>query len=131
MDDRIVFPLYEGSDLVGYAGRTVLPVTDENPKWKIGKGVYKTFLYGLERCDFTKPVIITESCWAPLWFAERGQQAAALMGYDLTQEQEKRLEPFGTVILALDNDEKAREKTVKIIEHLNVRHKVIRAFLNE
>jgi DNA primase len=131
MDDRIVFPLYEDGNLVGYAGRTVLPVTDDNPKWKIGKGVYKTFLYGLERCDVTKPVIVTESCWAPLWFAERGQQAAALMGYDLTEEQESRLEPFETVILALDNDQKGKEKMAKIIDHLHIKHKVVRASLKE
>jgi len=131
MDDRIVFSLYEDGNLIGYAGRTVLPVTGENPKWKIGKGIHKTFLYGLERCDSKKPVIVAESCWAPLWFSERGHHAAALMGYDLTEGQEIRLEPFETVILALDNDEKAKEKMAKIIDRLQGKHKVIRALLKE
>lgn len=131
MDDRIVFPLYEDGILLGYTGRTVLPVTDENPKWRVGKGVYKTFLYGLERCDAMKPLIITESCWAPLWFAEHGQQAAALMGYDLTNEQELRLKPFEIIILALDNDEHAEQKRRKITERLTACHKIIRARLRE
>ncbi len=131
MDDRIVFPLYEDGNLVGYAGRTVLPVSDDNPKWKIGKGIRKSFLFGLERCDPKKPVIVAESCWAPLWFSERGQQAAALMGYDLTEEQEKSLKPFDTVILALDNDDKAKEKMAKIVDRLQGKHRVIRALLKE
>ena len=56
-----------------------IPVSDANPKWLFGKGLRKTFLYGLERCDPAKPLILCESLWAPLWFHEHGLQAAALM----------------------------------------------------
>src|SRR5207244_8532089 len=64
MSGRVVFPLYESGNLVGYAGRTTLPATDTNPKWLLGKGLRKTFLYALERCDPAKPVIVCESLWA-------------------------------------------------------------------
>lgn len=129
MDDRIVFPLFEDGSLVGYAGRTVLEVSESNPKWKLGKGIRKSFLYGLERCDPGKPVIIAESFWAPLWFFEHGDQCAALMGKDLTEEQEKRLEPFTTVVVALDNDEKGKEASIEIMDRLRKNHRVIKASL--
>ena len=78
MAGRVVFPFYEVSRangdgtrqvmLVGYAGRTTLPIADTNPKWLFGKGLKKTFLYGLERCDPAKPIILCESP-GPLWLA--------------------------------------------------------------
>ena len=89
MAGRIVFPLYEHGQLVGYAGRTTLTVSDTNPKWLFGKGLRKTFLYGLERCDPVKPLILCESLWGPLWFHEKGLQAAALMGSEMTEGQER------------------------------------------
>jgi hypothetical protein len=128
MDNRIVFPLHEDGNLVGYAGRAV---DEGEPKWKLGKGIRKSFLYGLERCDPAKPVIVAESFWAPLWFSERGDQCAALMGTDITEEQERRLDPFTTVVVALDNDEKGKEASAKITERLRKHHTVIRAFLKE
>jgi DNA primase len=131
MANRIVFPLHENGNLVGYAGRTTLPVTPENPKWLFGKGVHKTFLYGLERCDPAKPLVLVESLWAALWFAERGLQAAALMGAEMTAEQEKCLEPFGIITVALDNDAAGQEKSCPIAERLRRNHKVMKAFLKE
>jgi len=131
MDDRIIFPLYECGSLVGYIGRTVLEVTQENPKWKKGKGLIMSFLYGLERCDPSKPVVVTESAWAVLWLYQNGVQAASLLGKEMTAEQEKCLEPFGTVQLALDNDPAGREASERLAERLRPRHKVIRSFLLE
>ena len=49
MAGRIVFPLHEDGSVIGYAGRTTLPISDANPKWLFGKGLKKSFLYGLER----------------------------------------------------------------------------------
>jgi len=66
MAGRIVFVLQESGHLIGYAGRTPLPVSDANPKWLFGKGLRKTFLYALERCDPAKPIILCESLWGPL-----------------------------------------------------------------
>jgi DNA primase len=76
MAGRIVFSLFENGHLVGYAGRTTLPISETNPKWLIGKGIKKTFLYGLEHCDPTKPLLLVESFWGPPFFHEKGMQAA-------------------------------------------------------
>jgi len=129
MAGRIVFPLYEGGTLVGYAGRTILPTSEGNPKWLFGKGVRKTFLYGLERCDPSRPVILCESLWAPLWFHEHGAQAASLMGSEMTDQQERCLDSFPVITVALDNDATGIEKSAAICERLKLKHRILRAKL--
>src|ERR1017187_7342285 len=129
MAGRIVFPLHEDGSLVGYAGRTILPISDVNPKWLFGKGLKKTFLYGLERCDPANPLILCESLWAPLWFHEHRLQAASLMGSEMTEEQERCLDPFPVVTVALDNDAAGTEKAARICERLKAKHRVLKARL--
>jgi hypothetical protein len=131
MAGRVVFALYENGNLVGYAGRTTLPVSDANPKWLFGKGLRKTFLYGLERCNPAKPLILCESLWAPLWFHEHALQAASLMGSEMTAEQERCLDPYRLITVALDNDEAGMEKAARICERLKRNHKVSKARLIE
>lgn len=131
MAGRVVFPLYEDGQLIGYAGRLAMgDATPENPKWKLPP-IHKTFLYNLERCDPAKLLILSESFWAPLYFHQRGGQCAALMGKDLTEAQEKRLKPFHEICVALDNDEPGREATQKIANKLRAKHKVFKAMLME
>jgi DNA primase len=129
MAGRIVFPLHEDGSLVGYAGRTTLPVSDTNPKWLFGKGLRKTFLYGLDRCDPAKPLILCESLWGPLWFYEHGIQAASLMGSEMTEEQERCLAPYPVITVALDNDAAGIEKAARICERLKAKHRVLKARL--
>ena len=139
MANRIVFPLYEishsGSNcakqavLVGYGGRTTLPPSDVNPKWLFGKGLRKTFLYGLEQCDPALRLILCESLWGPLWFCEHGAQAAALMGSEMSAEQERSLSSFPVITVALDNDPPGVEKAAGIIERLKSKHHVLKARL--
>jgi DNA primase len=129
MAGRIVFPLHEGGNLVGYAGRTTLPVSDANPKWLFGKGLRKTFLFGLERCNPAKSVILCESLWAPLWFHEHGLQAASLMGSEMTEEQERCLDPYPVITVALDNDAAGVEKAVRICARLRTKHRILKARL--
>jgi DNA primase len=131
MAARVVFPLVEDSNLVGYAGRTTLEVTPENPKWKLPAGLHKTFLYGLERATPDKPLVLVESFWGVLFFHENHTQAVALMGKELTPEQEKRLAPFSTIIVAMDNDEPGRAATERIAGKLKPNHKVLKAHLVE
>jgi DNA primase len=129
MAGRIVFPLHEDGSLVGYAGRTTLPISDANPKWLFGKGLRKIFLYGLERCDPAKPLILCESLWAPLWFHEHGLQAASLMGSEMTEEQERCFDPYPVITVALDNDAAGIEKAARIGERLKPKHRVLKARL--
>jgi len=131
MAGRIVFRLHEDGNLVGYAGRTTLPISDTNPKWLFGKGLRKTFLYGLERCDPAKPLILCESLWAPLWFHEHALRAASLMGSEMTAEQERCLDPYPVITVALDDDAAGIEKASRIRERLKAKHRVLKARLIE
>jgi len=108
-----------------------LPVSDANPKWLFGKGLRKTFLYGLDRCDPAKPLIVCESLWAPLWFHEHGLQAASLMGAEMTEEQERCLDPYPVITVALDSDAAGLEKAVRICGRLKRKHRVLKARLVE
>jgi len=131
MAGRIVFPLYENGSLVGYAGRTTLPASDTNPKWLFGKGLKKTFLYGLEPCDPSQPLIVCESLWGPLWFREHGVQAASLMGSEMTDEQERCLDPYAVITVAFDNDAAGIEKADRVCARLKAKHRVLKARLIE
>jgi DNA primase len=141
MAARIVFPLQElirrnpdGTAqvmLVGYAGRTTLETSEDNPKWKLPAGLHKSFVCGLERCDPTKPLILCESFWGPLWFHEHGLQAASLMGSEMTEEQERCLDPYPTITVAFDNDAAGVEKATGISERLKTKHRVLKARLIE
>jgi DNA primase len=131
MSGRIVFPLYENGELIGYAGRTTLPVSDTNAKWLIGKGLKKTFLYGLERCNPAKPLVLVESFWGPPFFYEKGLQAASLMGSELAESQERCLDPFHVITVALDDDPTGIEKAARIRERLKGNHRVLKARLIE
>ena len=131
MSGRIVFPLHENGELIGYAGRTTLPVSDTNVKWLIGKGLKKTFLYGFERCDPAKPLILVESFWGPPFFYEKGLQAASLMGSELTESQEQCLDPFPVITVALDDDPTGIEKAALIRGRLKGKHRVLKARLVE
>lgn len=134
MAGRVVFPLLEvletGKEavLIGYAGRAC---DDTPPKWKLPAGLIKDFLYGLERCNCFKPLIVVESCWAVLWLTQQGHQAAALLGSEMTAEQEACLAPFSVIQLALDDDEAGHAKAEPIAERLRRNHKVIKAFFKE
>jgi len=131
MAGRVVFPLRENGSLVGYAGRTTLPVSDNNPKWLFGKGLKKTFLYGLDGCDPAKALILCESLWGPPWFYEHGLQAAALMGSEMTEEQERCLDPYPMITVALDNDAAGIQKAARVSQRLKAKHRVSKARLIE
>jgi DNA primase len=141
MKARIVFPLHEllrrngdgtvRTALVGYAGRTTLEVSGDNPKWKLPAGLRKSFVYGLEKCDPAKPLILCESFWGPLWFRQNGLQAASLMGSEMTEEQERCLDPYAVITVALDNDAAGIEKATQIGEKLKAKHRILKARLVE
>jgi hypothetical protein len=133
MSNRVCFPLVENGALIGYAGRTVLPVSETNCKWRLPAGLVRSFVYGLERCTPERPLILAESPWAPLHFFQHHQQAAALVGVTATEQQMLCLEPFDKIIVALDNDAAGKEASAKLVERLKRKsgRKVSVAWLRE
>lgn len=128
MDNRIIFPLHEDGNLVGYIGRTV---NGQEPRWKVPKDFHKTMLFGLERCDPRHHLFVVEACWEVLLLFQKGVQAVALLGSSMTAEQERKLDPFRMIWLMLDDDEAGKKASAEIYERLRARHRVIRAFLKD
>jgi hypothetical protein len=132
MANRVCFPIFEDGNLVGYAGRWLREPDAEHPKWMLPKGLNRTYLYGLEKCDPSKPLILCESPWGVLHFFQHGVQAVALIGCSMTDAQEARLAPFHTITVAMDNDEPGRTAARKIAARLKSLGKNVRtAFLRE
>lgn len=132
MANRIVFALTSGDELLGYAGRIIEP-KDGEPKWKLPPGFCKgSYLYGLDRCDPSGPVVVVESPWAVLFLHQNGAQAVALLGCEMSPEQCLALSPFKVVTVALDNDAAGESKAASIVERLKAAgHKVFKARLVE
>jgi len=128
MSNRVCFPIHEDGQLVAYIGRSV---DDSEPKWKIPAGLVRSFVFGIERCDPAKELILCESMWAVLWFHQCGLQAAALVACTMTEEQEKRLAPFNAIVLAMDNDAAGRDACQKLYDRLKPGRKVRKAFIND
>lgn len=128
MTNRICFPLIEAEQLVGYCGRSI---DDSEPRWKLPNGLIKSFLYGLERCDPSKPLYLVEGCWAVLFLAQHQTQAAAMLGSSLTEAQEALLEPYAEIRVALDFDDAGKAAAEKIVERLRPNHKVSKALLRK
>jgi Toprim-like len=128
MAGRICFPLFENAALIGYAGRAV---DGSEPKWKLPNGLVKSFLYGLEKCDPSKPLYLVEGCWAVLFLFQNGAQAAAVLGSSLTEAQEALLAPYAEIRVCMDDDIAGREAAEKIAGRLKTSHKVTKAFLRK
>jgi len=92
-------------------------------------GFVKSFLYGLERCNPAKLLILVESAWAVPFLYQRGFQAAALLGSSLTDAQKPTLAPFRDICVCMDNDEPGRAAAQKIANALRGHHRVHKAFL--
>jgi hypothetical protein len=131
MDNRIIFPLKEDGVLVGYIGRTVLPVTPDNPKWKLGKGLAKTMLFGLEQCYPFGTIIVCESPWEVLLGHQMERNAVSILGTTMTKEQEEKLQPYYQVWLLMDNDEAGRKASAELSVRLERKHRIIRSFLKD
>jgi hypothetical protein len=71
--------------------------------------------------------ILCESLWGPLWFDEHRLQAAFLMRSEMTEEQERCLEPFPVITVALDNDAAGTEKAARIRGKLKAKHRILKA----
>jgi hypothetical protein len=53
------------------------------------------------------------------------------MGSEMTEEQERCLDPYPTITVAFDNDAAGVEKATGISERLKTKHRVLKARLIE
>ena len=118
MFDRIAIPIHnvEGQ-VVAYAGRTVLEVTGEMPKYKLPTGFRKAQeLFNADRAfkePADKPLVIVEGFFDCVKLHQLGcRRVVALMGNTMSEAQEeiirKRTDGNSRIIVMLDEDEAGR-----------------------
>lgn len=129
MKDRIAFPIHRpDGKLIGYTGRTVREVTDENPKWLLPPGLVKPkVLFNIHRvAGRYKAVVIVEGPLDLVAVHQAGyQNVVALLGKDLIEDEslfydQLRLlvKNFDQAVLVLDGDEDGQEAAAKIAGRL-------------
>lgn len=129
MQDRIVFPLHnrEGK-LIGYTGRTVKSITDENPKWLLPPGLVKPkVLLNFDRVvNISDTLIIVEGPLDLLAVHQAGYpNVVALLGKELLIDpdfsyDQRRLitENFDKVVVLLDGDTDGQKAALDCLNRL-------------
>lgn len=136
MKNRIVFPLHRrDGQLIGYTGRTVLEITNENPKWILPPNLVKPkMLLNFHRvAGKFETVILVEGPWSLTAVFQAGfPNVCALLGREILADDnfsydQFRLiaDNFEQVVLLLDGDKDGREAaqraTLKLAPHVFVR----------
>lgn len=120
MKDRIVFPIHRhDGKLIGYTGRTVKEVTDENPKWLIPTGLVKPkVLLNFHRVvGQFRTVILVEGGLDIVAVHQVGfPNVAGLLGSDLLEDENLSYDQlrlianhFDQAVLLLDGDKDGQE----------------------
>jgi len=120
MKDRIVFPIHRhDGKLIGYTGRTVKEVTDENPKWLIPAGLIKPkVLLNLHRVvGQFRTIILVEGGLDIVAVHQVGfPNVAGLLGSDLLEDENLSYDQlrlivnhFDQAVLLLDGDQDGRD----------------------
>lgn len=136
MKDRIVFPIHrQDGKLIGYTGRTVKEVTDENPKWLLPTGLIKPkVLLNFHRVvGQFRTVILVEGGTDIIAVHQAGfPNVAGLLGSDLLEDENLSYDQlrlivnnFDQAVLLLDGDQDGRggmkHASDKLILHMFVR----------
>lgn len=121
MKDRIVFPIHRKDGiLIGYTGRTVKEITDENPKWLLPPGLVKPkVLFNFHRVvGKFRTVIMVEGGTSLVAVHQAGfPNVVGLLGKELLEDErlsydQLRLitEHFDQAVVLLDGDKDGRER---------------------
>jgi DNA primase len=123
MQDWICIPIHdERGVLVAYAGRRASDEVPRGvPKYILPRGFEKRrVLFGLHRVTGCEHLILVEGYWSVFRLHMLGRSAVALMGRELSAEQETLLKESGVerLTLLLDGDQPGREATGVLLPRL-------------
>lgn len=102
--NRILIPVYRDGRLVNMEARDYTGT--QAAKVLYPKGCLAPLLYGIERCDRTKPLIVVEGTMdMPLIWQEFDRNVVAAMGSNWTPQLIEELQEFPFVTLFIDDDD--------------------------
>ena len=108
--NRVIFPVYEGRDLIYFQGRTTLQVTRDNPKWMNVYQAGRRDVYFIANQMFSHAVVLVEDIISAIRVSHVSDTYALLSTHipeDLVLELSKK---YYTIFFWLDPDK--RMKTV-------------------
>lgn len=145
MKDRIVFPIHRhDGKLIGYTGRTVGEISDENPKWLLPPGLIKPkVLLNFHRVagQFRK-VILVEGGTSLVAVHQAGfPNVIGLLGREILEDEALSYDQFRLItdhfeeaVLLLDGDKDGREaagrNAAKLVTRMFVRQITLPADLD-
>lgn len=115
--NRVVVPIYDSGELVGWSKRTV---GDDQPKWLHSEGLEKSrLLFGLDRIS-SDAAIVVEAPLSVIMLDQYGvSNSVATFGCKMSDAQARMLRAnFNTVMLWYDPDEAGQQGTRDAIEKL-------------
>ena len=123
---RIVTPIYENQEQVGYIARDYLGTSSIKnlypPKWKVSK-----YIFNIDNVDIKRRVIITEGVFDAMKLTELGfTNVVAILGINFNMDRIKKLTDKGVkkIAICFDNDaetqagQKASKSTVEYVKYL-------------
>jgi DNA primase len=128
MKGRIAIPIHDAAgELVAYAGRWPGEPPDGEPKYRLPDGFKKSLaLYNLNRLleaaegvRIRVPVVLVEGYWSVYRLYELGYAAAALMGHELSAQQEELIaEHAERVIVMMDGGKAGQDGQAQAVSRL-------------
>ena len=106
--NRVIFPVYEGHKLIFFQGRTILPVTRDNPKWMNVFQSARRETYFIANKMFSHEVVVVEDIISAIRVSHTADAYAMLSTHipeDLILELSKK---YDVIYLWLDPDKKMK-----------------------
>ena len=121
-NERLIFPIFDDeSNVVAFSGRKINN-NDDTPKYLNSKEslVFKKnqIMYNYQRASKFDQLIIVEGFMDVIAFSKIGlDNAIALMGVSLSNENIKKLKKHNEILIFLDGDKAGKIASLKLIRH--------------
>ena len=119
-ENSLIIPIHTSEKLVGWISRRQYM----SPKYLYSKGLRKSrVLFGGNHVEPTDFICVTEGSLDTMWLDQNGYTSVALLGANMSRQQEDLLLSLPTkeIVLCLDNDQAGRNATEKSLTRLSTK----------
>ena len=119
-ENSLIIPIHTSEKLVGWISRRQYM----SPKYLYSKGLRKSrVLFGINHVEPTDFICVTEGSLDTMWLDQNGYTSVALLGANMSRQQEDLLLSLPTkeIVLCLDNDQAGRNATEKSLTRLSTK----------
>lgn len=119
-ENSLIIPIHTQDRLVGWISRRQYM----SPKYLYSKGLRKSrVLFGINHVEPQDFICVTEGSLDTMWLDQCGYTSVALLGANMSRQQEDLLLglPTKEIVLCLDNDQAGRDATEKSLTRLSTK----------